>query len=673
MKYIIAILISIYLLAFSYCASCQNNIDSLLQQINNTQADSEIVELKYSISKLYARTDLNKAFLFADEGLSLARKINDSLQIANGLFLSGSWCTELGMLDKAMENLVKAKNLYENLNKPLELSVVINGIGNVYWYNDDFSKAIDIYKDLFESSKKRNDSLSAIIYAGNIGLCYTDLANYDSSLFYFRKTLLMATLQNNSYNIGWSLNQLAYLNLLLYKHDSAAYYYHKALHHKANLPDRLKSYIYINLSKITLKNKQLNQTRLYIDSARYFANKSNSLLAKKSLCDVKFNYELAIGSLDSAIQTQLELSRIKDSIMSNDYNSKLSNYQSIYEVEKKETEIEKLMQENQIISLKSTQQKNLILFLVLISISFLVIVLLIFQSNKIKKNAINKLNQVNSDLIKYREELISINQELSDQRVELFNKNAELEETIEQLKNAQSMLIQSEKMASIGVLARGVAHELINPLNFVNGGIITLEDRLIEHPSIAKNFTEPLQMMYEGINRAVTIVKQLSSFVDHGTNKPQLGNVNAIIDSCLTFLNYKINIQTKLIKNFVNIEDSLCYPEKIHSIVFQLIANALDEVEKSLDEKIIKISTSLIESASKKNISIRVFNTGNPIPENIIPRLFDPFFTTKEPNKGSGMGLTIAYNLVTELEGNISVKNLENGVEFTVVIPLIES
>jgi len=310
----------------------------------------------------------------------------------------------------------------------------------------------------------------------------------------------------------------------------------------------------------------------------------------------------------------------------------------------------------------------LVIFMILILISASVVIITIYKSNKSKKNTINKLNALNVELKTNKEELTVINEELAAQREELYDKNKQLNEIIKQLKDTQSKLLYSEKLASIGILARGAAHEINNPLNFITGGVHFIKNNLKNNSN--EKLNTALMMIDEGVRRIEKIIKGLSTFTQNEESVLKKTDVNDIIENTLRFVNFKIHSDIIINKNFNTIPIMLYYPDKLHVAFLNIISNAIDAVSECKSKKEISITTNYISNNDNNFIEIIIYNTGEHINEKSINRIFDPFFTTKAPNKGSGLGLTIAYNLIQEHNGDIYVKNKDaGGVEFIITIP----
>lgn len=247
----------------------------------------------------------------------------------------------------------------------------------------------------------------------------------------------------------------------------------------------------------------------------------------------------------------------------------------------------------------------------------------------------------------------------------------ELEVTIEELKHTQKHLVQTEKMASLGTLTSGVAHEINNPLNFISGGITIISNIKEEFKSntpleFQKQCDEAIHIVVSGLNRAAEIVKALMSFSYKGKPELVFFNIHDIIDNTLLFLNHKISPDI-IIKKDYQLKDPIpVYADKIHQVIMHIIENALFELNLiNQGEKIMTISSS---SQNSKAI-ISFSNNGKKIPESELTRIFDPFYTTREPGKGIGLGLSICYTLVKEHKGNIFAENNLKGVSFKIELP----
>jgi C4-dicarboxylate-specific signal transduction histidine kinase len=258
--------------------------------------------------------------------------------------------------------------------------------------------------------------------------------------------------------------------------------------------------------------------------------------------------------------------------------------------------------------------------------------------------------------------------------LELNKSNKELKNAMEELRQTQQHLIQSEKMASLGTLTAGVAHEINNPLNFINGGInILLDNKKQMHDCLTddnkERFELAARMINDGYERTSEIVKALMTFSHRGTSRLVYSNINKIIDNTLLFLNSQITGDIEIKKNYQFDDEIPIYPGKIHQVIMNLLDNALYAVKQNIKiNKVIEITTYL----ENHSVIISVENNGDHIPEGKLNQIFDPFFTTKEPGQGTGLGLAISYTLVSEHNGKIYAQNLEKGVVFIVELPITQ-
>ncbi|GAB5562970.1 MAG: hypothetical protein Wins2KO_00330 [Winogradskyella sp.] len=239
-------------------------------------------------------------------------------------------------------------------------------------------------------------------------------------------------------------------------------------------------------------------------------------------------------------------------------------------------------------------------------------------------------------------------------------------DALETLKSAQSQLIQSEKMASLGVLTAGVAHELNNPLNYISGGINAIREELKAETNFSKdNLLEYLEWIDAGFHRSAEIVKGLNLFSRENKEKVESCNIHEIIEDCLLMLRNKYFNKVDIIKEFTSEEVIVKGNNgKLHQAFLNLIANAIDAIP--LKGKI-EINT-FIKSGE---VYISFIDNGTGISKEDISKVMDPFYTTKSPGKGTGLGLYITYSIIKDHEGIFNItSDVGKGTKVEVALPL---
>lgn len=307
-----------------------------------------------------------------------------------------------------------------------------------------------------------------------------------------------------------------------------------------------------------------------------------------------------------------------------------------------------------------------------------------------------------------QETIKSLKKEIEELRreIERINESSrkqkkELELSMENLKLAQSQLVQSEKMASVGVLTAGIAHELNNPINFVSGNVYPLQQDLKEVFSILEKYEktieanklsgffkeveakkEELEFSYlikeissllkgieEGATRSSDIIKGLRSFSRLDNEASQFYDIHEGIDSSLVLLkNQIIDKKIKVYKDYGEFEGVECFPSKLNQVILNILTNSLQAMEKGKGE----LSIHTVSSALGVKIIIK--DNGRGMSPEVKEHIFEPFYTTKEVGQGTGLGLSISYGIIEKHKGNIDViSEPGKGTEFIISLPRMQS
>lgn len=302
------------------------------------------------------------------------------------------------------------------------------------------------------------------------------------------------------------------------------------------------------------------------------------------------------------------------------------------------------------------------------------------------------LNQLIEWVGQYTHELEVATQTLE---IRVDERTKELSDTLRKLKDAQSQLIQTEKMSSLGQMIAGIAHEINNPISFIQGNIEPLQEyfqdlleliktyqaeypqpstavlskqREIDFDFLLKDLNKLLRSMNVGTERVHEIVQSLRNFsrLDEAIVKDV--NIHEGIDSTLLILNHRIKHNVTVLKDYGTLPLVRCSPAQLNQVFTNIIANALDAMfEARCDRKDLTIAT---RALTKHQVQISIRDSGPGIPADVRTKIFDPFFTTKPVGKGTGLGLGICFKIIQYHQGTIQVRSrIGEGTEFIITLP----
>ncbi|WP_204102848.1 MULTISPECIES: response regulator [Spirulina sp. CCY15215] len=303
------------------------------------------------------------------------------------------------------------------------------------------------------------------------------------------------------------------------------------------------------------------------------------------------------------------------------------------------------------------------------------------------------------------------NHQLLELNQALEKANRELQNNYEKLQYAQLQLVQTEKMATIGNLVAGVAHEINNPVGFISGNISVAQEYLqdllsalalyqqkcpldlefaeeledLDLDFIAEDFPKLIASMQSGCDRIASISTSLRTFSRTDTDKKTEFNLHEGLESTILILKYRLKANEErpainIIKNYGHLPEIKCYPGQLNQVFMNILSNAIDALDESNEgktyeeiEKVpncITIDTKLSEN--KKNILVSITDNGMGMPEEVKARIFEQGFTTKEVGKGTGLGMAIARQIIVEKHGGAIAchSELGKGTEFVISLPL---
>ncbi len=630
-------------------AQTNKYIDSVKIVLLHSADDTTKVRNTMYLADKYVWAKPDSALFYARESLKLAEKLNDTLgQVFNLGTLS--YIYSMRRNDSlALETIFHSIRLSESKNVRFRTfswyDIVI-----VYFNLGDYQKAIEFaykYKNEFPSSVNVNKTAHLLL-----GKTFYRLNQIDSALNH-----LLAF--SNTDESAEGLVYLGHIFRIKGEFQKSQEHLRKGIDLSFGKEYNLMNVIegYLGLSKTLLATNQLDSATWYIKKAFEMAT-VNSFPAQKLDASIllKDIYDES-GNIDSAFKYQSLTLSLKDSLFNQE---KIRAGQNInFQESRREAAMHAEM------DAAKKEYKNRIKSYLFIGglLVFFVAILLLWKNGRQKQKA---------------------NETLKLQKTEI-------ESTLDRLQSAQSQLIQSEKMASLGELTAGIAHEIQNPLNFVNNFsevntelIDELNEQLtIGNTQLAKEISDNLKQNEKKINhhgkRAEAIVKNMLQHSRSSSGQKELTDINALADEYLRLSYHGLRAKDKEFNaSYVTDFDSRIgkisiVPQDLGRVLLNLINNAFYAVAAKASTSPNGFIPSITVTTKKltDKIEISVTDNGNGIPETIRDKIFQPFFTTKPTGQGTGLGLSLSYDIITKGHGGelkLATKEGE-GSTFTVIIP----
>ena len=578
--------------------------------------------------------------------LNLARKNNDLILESAAYSAAGQVNRLTGNYAKALEFHRKAVALAEQTNIKLLQANAIQQMAHIYKDRMESEKALTMYKEALQKYEESNKNYTWWAKV-NIGYVYNNMGNYDSTLYY-AKDGLENIKDNNSAGPGSRsivLLTIASVYSRKKQQDSVWKYFNLSFEYvnKAQSPRYFNAFNYA-IAEHFERNQQFDSATLYYKRAinAVVGTEMNSLVlrAAKKLTDYYQN-----TNADSTVKYWKVYSAANDSINSIRTNQQIQ--QLTFEEDERKRDFEAAQVAYQ------TKIRTGLLFGALAAFSIIAIIL--YRNNRQKQKA-NKT---------------------------LMEQKDKVESTLQELKSTQSQLIQSEKMASLGELTAGIAHEIQNPLNFVNNFsevnkelLVELKDEikkgnLDEVNAIADDVISNEEKINHHGKRADAIVKGMlqHSRSSSGTKEPT--DINALADEYLRLAYHGLRAKDKSFNATMktDFDESIgsinIIPQDMGRVILNLITNAFYVVAEKKKENIAGYEPTVSVKTKKviNKVEITVTDNGNGIPQKILDKIFQPFFTTKPTGQGTGLGLSLSYDIVKAHGGELSVRTPLEKVE----------
>ena len=665
------------------------NPDGLKLALKTATSDSVLFKINFELEDYYEEVNVDSALSYADKSLKIARKANQKLAEGAALVGKAYSLTNISKYGEALKYITNAFQILENPESENHStwltaysgSHVLSQHNNRLWilsiahhtYALLMHATLNYKEEIFHFNEEKRISEMCGRKAGvqfaymNLSRIYNHFNKPDTALIYAKKTLSLSEKNKITLFKGYAYNFMGNIYYKMKKYDLAQKSYIAGINTsiaEKDLGSLQENYQDITALYLKIKNR---------DSSLFYAKKTLSLLIKMGNAEnIKYYLAFAYENLyranklnnkpDSAYK-YLQLAMAAKNVDYKNQIENLAHFQSItlsHEEQLQQLEKEKI----------ETQNKIRLYVLIAALIVFIIIALLLYRNTRNRKKA---------------------NEILQSQKEEIEVQKKNVEETLTELKSTQAQLIHSEKMASLGEMTAGIAHEIKNPLNFINN-FSEVSNELIDEMkeelgndnkegaiSIADDLKQNLGKINQHGKRADSIVKGMLLHSRGTAGEKASTDINDLLEQYVNLAYHGMRAQNKdfNIKIERDYDESLekinVVPQDISRVFLNIINNgcyaANHRKNKDGDgfSPTIKVSTKNL----KDKVEIRIADNGNGIPDKIKDKLFQPFFTTKPTGEGTGLGLSLSYDIVVKQHsGEINIESKEGeGAEFIITLP----
>ncbi|OSZ73597.1 hypothetical protein CAP36_16390 [Chitinophagaceae bacterium IBVUCB2] len=578
--------------------------------------------------------------------LAIAKQNNDIYAESAAISAAGQAYRLTGNYVKALELHRKAVALAEESGNKILIGFGLNQMAHIYKDRLENDKALKLYREAYQNFEKagRNDIWYACM---NIGVVYYNMGNYDSSLYYSTEAVNRI---NNTPGVGNQSSVFANIASIYSQKnvpDSIQKYFTLAL----DLANSTKSPRYMNTTYVAIA-EHFSRIQQYDSSAYYYKNavnivsgtEMNNLVLKPAKKLTEYYQNI---NADSTVKYWKVYSAANDSLYSIRTNQQIQMLTFEEDQRKRDIEAAQVAYQNKI-------RTGLLLGGLAV---FSIVAIILYRNNRQKQKA-----------------------------------NSKLEKTLVELKQTQSQLIQSEKMASLGELTAGIAHEIQNPLNFINN-FSEVNAELIEEMkeeleagkskeavNLANDIKENnIKITHHG-KRADSIVKGMLQHSRSSSGQKEPTDINALADECMRLSYHGFRAKDKSFNTITetNFDSSIpkisLLPQDIGRVILNLFTNAFYSVaqKKKVLGDVYNPTVTVRTSRTAKGVAISIRDNGNGVPQKVLDKIFQPFFTTKPTGEGTGLGLSMSYDIITKGHGGeLKVETKEGEyAEFIIILPL---
>jgi len=623
--------------------------------LDNTNQDTTKVNLNAGLSLSYAFLQPDSGIKYAQKAISLAREIQYKKGEAAGFYSYGWALWSSANYDKAIEASFRTLNLYKALKDDEKLSGSYMQLAVFYRDAGDFAQALR-YGML---SNNLVDSLNAVHITPMFNPLQTIASIYgftnqvDSMSLYGEKSYEREKGKSNFIS-GYTYQILGGVEAKRKNYQKALDYYYSAIHNGTIVKNNIDiAFTYTFIAKLYQETGNMDSSIWYARATlnREFSRINRAVLEALSI--LAQDYRLTKNNDSTLIYLELHAA-LNDSLFNKQKATAIQNLTFNEELRQREMEAARIQYKNQV--------KLYAVFA--LSGVFLLIGIMLYRNNKAKQKA----------------------------NVLLQQQKEKVESTLKALESTQSQLIQSEKMASLGELTAGIAHEIQNPLNFVNN-FSELNTELIDelqselksgNSNEALAISDNIRNNEEKINhhgrRADAIVKSMLQHSMSSSGKKELTDINAMTDEYLRLAYHGQRAREKTFNARLetNYDESVgkvsIISQDIGRVLLNLYNNAFYAVAEKMKQRPegYDPSISITTTGINNKVEISVKDNGIGIPPKVKDKIFQPFFTTKPTGQGTGLGLSLSYDIIKAHGGEIRVDSKEGEfTEFVVQIPAV--
>ncbi len=633
----------------------QKRIDSIRHQLTIAKDDTSRVLIMADLSFAYNFHNSDSGLMYADKAIELAKRISFFRGEVRAIFSKAVIMETKGDMPGTLELGFNGLQIAQKQDLPLENSICLTQIGNVFYDLNDYARAISFYQRAVTINKAIKGQPGSEFWNWqtevNLGTVFMLNHQLDSSLAHLQRAFI-ETLHDDYWHPVF-LMFFGQLQFEMGKQDTGLNYLREGIKIFKNNNDPYSTSDACRIIARCFKEKNEIDSTLYYGREALF--KAQSINYKTSILDASKLLAEVYEPRD--VKQALYFRKIFDSANNILYGpDKVKSLQKTLSDEQdrqRKTEAERIAYQNQI-------RQYLLLGVLVV---FVLIGFILYRNNLQKKKA----------------------------NILLQQQKEKVESTLAELKSAQAQLIQSEKMASLGELTAGIAHEIQNPLNFVNNFSEVNKEMLEELKeeagkgntnaviAIADDVIDNQDKINHHGKRADAIVKGMLQHSRQTKGVKESTDINAVCDEYLRLAyhgmrakdkEFNVTMKTDYDETIGNIN---IIPQEMGRVILNLITNAFYAVTEKKKTASTDYEPSVTISTKKLNSKVEVIvkDNGNGIPQNVLDKIFQPFFTTKPTGHGTGLGLSLSYDIVKAHGGEINANTREGEfTEFMVQLPI---